>query len=113
MDEKLEQSLAVVAKAFSDSPEGGAFFLKHMLLPDEEKNNAIIAFLYSEIRTAFGDEQKQLVESAIEALIYIRSAVLNNKDAFTYIEQQIEFIIRYRAMLDYVRDIPKEDFLKD
>jgi hypothetical protein len=109
---ELEIAFITVARAFADSPEGGAFFLKYVLIADDESGKEAVEFLYQEILKTFDSDKAALAQKVIESLKIVRKHALNDRNAKEFIEQQIEGIIKYKAMLDHVHGKPADDFLK-
>lgn len=107
---KLEAALAQIVRAFANSPEGGAFFLKYTLLASTQEHDKAIEDIYREILEHF-QEQKRLAESVVSSLKYIRSCCLQSNSAAEYVKQQVDNIMHYKALLDYAKGTKSGPFI--
>ncbi len=107
--QNLEQSLLTVMLAFANSPDGGVFFLKYILIHNSPENVKAVQSLYNKIAKTFGD-QKELADSVIKALKFIRSFAMESEGALKELEQQIQLLIEHKAITDYCKDKGKEEF---
>ncbi|WHQ46772.1 MAG: hypothetical protein MTP17_04770 [Candidatus Midichloria sp.] len=108
----LENAFINILNIFSTSEEGGTFFLKYILIPDEKESDRALEIFYEEISNAFKDEVK-IGESVIESLKTIRKIILAEPAARIFVENQINQVLQYKAMVNYVNDKPSEEFLKN
>lgn len=108
----LENALINILKVFSSSDEKGTFFLKYVLVPEGKENDRALEILYEEIAKGF-KEEAEIAESTINSLKTIRKIIIAEPAARIFIESQINQVLQYKAMLDYVNDVPSENFLSN
>ncbi|MDJ1257633.1 MAG: hypothetical protein MRQ07_03125 [Candidatus Midichloria sp.] len=108
----LENAFINILNIFSTSEEGGTFFLKYILIPDGKESDKALKILYEEISNGFKDEV-ETGKSVIASLKTIRKIILAEPAARIFIENQIDQVLQYKAMVDYVNDKPSGEFLKN
>ena len=107
---ELESALINILNIFTSSDEKGTFFLKYVLIPEGKENDRALEILYEEIARGF-KEEAEVAEKIINSLKTIRQIIIAEPAARIFIENQIEQVLQYKAMLDYVNDVPSENFL--
>ncbi|MDA0939212.1 MAG: hypothetical protein O3C05_02850 [Proteobacteria bacterium] len=99
IDDMLHDALKTFSIAFMNSAENGAIFLKCSMKNDNEVFDAICRDILSIKLNK--DQNSNLLEEVVSALKYIRACALTSSRDYTYIENQINSMIRYKVITDY------------